>query len=318
VGRGYQSPCERRRRIHDQVPDVDKGRRAVSAEQVKAADATLSAVTARIAKQDEKNFRSRIVTYLERAAYVDLRCDPLEMTLVRWATKHVAAHLNSPGVAEELEKIKTSYVPASTDKTLFGSMQDRVRLYAAQILDKRGVEAKIRLCNKMVAFRFAALIYATRRLHMNSIADRIEKQIVLKAPRAKVWRALSNAEEFGTWFRVDLKGKKFEAGKRTTGKITYPGCEHILFDVTVERVEPEKLLTMRWHPYAVDPKVDYSKEPTTLIEFTLQDIPGGTLLKVVESGFDKLPPERRDEAFRMNSGGWEQQMKNIQAHVANA
>lgn len=110
---------------------------------------------------------------------------------------------------------------------------------------------------------------------MGSSTDRIEKQVLLKAPRAKVWRALSNAEEFGTWFKVNLKGKKFEAGKRTIGNITYPGFEHVIFEVTVERIEPEKLLSMRWHPYAVDPKYDYSKEPTTLIEFTLQDAPGG-------------------------------------------
>jgi uncharacterized protein YndB with AHSA1/START domain len=151
---------------------------------------------------------------------------------------------------------------------------------------------------------------------MNSSTDRIEREILLKASRSRVWRALSNAEEFGNWFGVALKGKTFAAGKRVQGQITYPGYEHVVFDVLIERVEPERLLSFRWHPSAVDPSVDYSKEPTTLVEFELKDAEGGTLLRVVESGFDNIPPSRRLEAFRMNSGGWEQQMKNIEKHVA--
>jgi uncharacterized protein YndB with AHSA1/START domain len=131
----------------------------------------------------------------------------------------------------------------------------------------------------------------------------------------RVWRALSNAEEFGNWFGVALKGKTFAAGQRVQGKITYPGYEHIVWDVVIERMEPERLLSFRWHPYAVDPAVDYSKEPTTLVEFTLQDVAGGTLLTLVESGFDKVPVARRQEAFRMNSGGWDMQMKNIGKYV---
>jgi uncharacterized protein YndB with AHSA1/START domain len=151
---------------------------------------------------------------------------------------------------------------------------------------------------------------------MSQSTDRIEREIHLKAPRARVWRALSNPDEFGNWFGVNLKGQKFVAGQKARGQITIPGYEHVVFEVLVESVESERLLSMRWHPYAIDPKVDYSKEPTTLIEFRLKDAPGGTLLTLVESGFDQIPPARRLEAFRMNSGGWDQQMKNIEKHVA--
>lgn len=151
---------------------------------------------------------------------------------------------------------------------------------------------------------------------MNSSTDRIERKILLKAPRSRVWRALSNAEEFGSWFGVSLKGKYFAAGKRVQGQITYPGYEHVVFDVMVERMEPERLLSWRWHPAAIEPAVDYSQEPTTLVVFELQEVDGGTLLSMVESGFDGVPPARRLEAFRMNSGGWDEQMRNIEKHVA--
>jgi len=151
---------------------------------------------------------------------------------------------------------------------------------------------------------------------MSSSTDRIEREILLKAPLSRVWRAISNAEEFGDWFGVALKGKSFAAGQRVQGQVTYPGYEHVVFDVLIEKVEPERLLSIRWHPYAVDPSVDYSKEPTTLVEFRLKEVEDGVLLTVVESGFDKIPPSRRLEAFRMNSGGWDEQMKNIEKHVA--
>jgi uncharacterized protein YndB with AHSA1/START domain len=145
--------------------------------------------------------------------------------------------------------------------------------------------------------------------------DRIEKQILLRAPQSRVWRALTDAEEFGTWFRVKLEGR-FVPGQWTRGKITWPGFEHITMEVKVERMEAEALFSFRWHPYAIDPKVDYSGEPTTLVEFQLEAADGGTLLKVVESGFDQLPVDRRNEAFRMNEGGWKQQLVNIEHHVA--
>lgn len=151
---------------------------------------------------------------------------------------------------------------------------------------------------------------------MNASTDRIERQIHIKAPRPKVWRVLADAESFGEWFGVALKGKRFVAGEPCEGKITYPGYEHLLWQVTVERVEPERLLSFRWHPYAVDPKVDYSTEPTTLVQFELEESGEGTLLRLVESGFDRIPAHRRAEAFRMNGGGWDQQMKNIDAYVA--
>ncbi len=151
---------------------------------------------------------------------------------------------------------------------------------------------------------------------MNASTDRIEQQILLKAPRARVWRALSDAGEFGRWFGVAFEGEAFVSGQPIKGRITHPGYAHLVFNLLIEQVIPERFLSMRWHPYAIDPAVDYSREPTTQIVFELQEVPGGTLLRLVESGFDRLPPSRREEAFRMNSGGWEQQMKNIERHVA--
>lgn len=150
---------------------------------------------------------------------------------------------------------------------------------------------------------------------MNTSTDCIERQIHIKAPRTKVWRALADAESFGNWFGVALKGKHFVAGEPVEGNITYPGYEHLLWQVVVERVEPEHLLSFRWHPYAVDPNVDYSYETPTLVTFELEETHDGTLLRLVESGFDKIPAHRRLEAFRMNSGGWDMQMKNIDAYV---
>ena len=145
-------------------------------------------------------------------------------------------------------------------------------------------------------------------------SDRIEKKIMLHAPASRVWRALTDAEEFGTWFRVKLESG-FAVGERVKGRIAYPGYEHLTMEVTVERMDPEQLFSFRWHPYAIDPKVDYSSEPTTLVEFRLEEVADGTLLTVVESGFDKIPVERRAEAFRMNSQGWATQMENIRRHV---
>jgi uncharacterized protein YndB with AHSA1/START domain len=150
---------------------------------------------------------------------------------------------------------------------------------------------------------------------MNTSTDRIERKVLINAPRARVWRAVSDAGEFGDWFGVDFKGKTFVAGRHVQGKITYPGYEHLTMDVLIERVVPEQLLSWRWHPAAIDPKVDYSQEPTTLVEFELKDANGGTLLTVVESGLDKIPLARRADVFRMNSSGWDQQMENVKKHV---
>jgi uncharacterized protein YndB with AHSA1/START domain len=147
------------------------------------------------------------------------------------------------------------------------------------------------------------------------MTDRIEKRIELKAPVARVWRALTDYREFGEWFRVKIEGP-FVAGEVSRGHITYPGYEHLKWEAVVERVEPERLFSFRWHPYAVDPKMDYSKEPQTLVEFRLEKTSAGTLLTVTESGFDKIPAARRAEAFPRNEGGWTQQMKNIERYVA--
>lgn len=150
---------------------------------------------------------------------------------------------------------------------------------------------------------------------MPTDTDRIEKKIVLRATRSRVWRAITDSAEFGTWFRAEVDGP-FEAGKKTaSGRITYPGYEHLSFEVEVERIEPETLFVVRWHPHAIDPEHDYSAEPTTRVEFRLAEVSGGIELTIVESGFDALPPERREHAFRSNEGGWEEQLRNIERHV---
>jgi len=151
---------------------------------------------------------------------------------------------------------------------------------------------------------------------MNTSTDRVERKILLKAPRSRIWRALSDAKEFGDWFGVNFTGKTFVAGRHVQGNITYPGYEHLVMDVLIERVEPERLLSWRWHPAAIESSVDYSTEPRTLVVFELEEAEGGVLFTVVESGFDKLPAARRATAFRMNASGWETQMKNIEKHIA--
>jgi uncharacterized protein YndB with AHSA1/START domain len=153
---------------------------------------------------------------------------------------------------------------------------------------------------------------------MNTTADRIERKVLINAPRARVWRAVGDAGEFGDWFGVNFKGKEFAEGKHIQGKITYPGYEHLIMDVLIERIVPLQLLSWRWHPAAIDPKVDYSQEPTTLVVFELREAEGGTMLSVVESGLDKIPLARRADVFRMNSSGWDEQMENIKKHVAEA
>jgi uncharacterized protein YndB with AHSA1/START domain len=147
--------------------------------------------------------------------------------------------------------------------------------------------------------------------------DRIEKRIELKAPVSRVWRALTDYREFGEWFRVKLDGP-FLPGQVSRGHITYPGYEHLKWEAAVQKMEPERLFSFTWHPYAVDAKVDYSKETPTLVEFRLEEIAGGTLLLLTESGFDKIPSDRRLEAFRRNDGGWTEQMKNVETYVAQS
>jgi uncharacterized protein YndB with AHSA1/START domain len=144
--------------------------------------------------------------------------------------------------------------------------------------------------------------------------DRIEKQIELKAPVARVWRALTDYREFSEWFGVNLEGP-FVPGQTSRGQITVTGYEHLKFEAVVRKMEPERLFSFTWHPGAVDPQKDYSQEPFTLVEFRLEPKGGGTLLTLTESGFSKLPADRRLEAFRLNDGGWTQQMKDIEHHV---
>lgn len=146
-------------------------------------------------------------------------------------------------------------------------------------------------------------------------SDRIEKQIILKAPRSRVWRAITDSKEFGTWFRAKME-TPFVIGKIAHGQITYPGYEHLQLEVMVEKMEPEHTFVLRWHPGADTQKASFETDPTTLVEFRLEDAPnGGTRLMLVESGFDKLPTALREKAFRSNEGGWTEQMKNIEAHV---
>jgi uncharacterized protein YndB with AHSA1/START domain len=145
--------------------------------------------------------------------------------------------------------------------------------------------------------------------------DRIEKAVTLRAPRSRVWRAITDAEEFGAWFGVKLEST-FAEGGTVRGRITHPGYEHVTMEMLVDRIEPERYFSYRWHPYAIKPDVDYSREPTTLVEFTLDEANGQTMLTIVESGFDRIPLARRAEAFRMNEGGWTEQVKNIERHVS--
>ena len=150
--------------------------------------------------------------------------------------------------------------------------------------------------------------------------DSIEKRIELKAPISRVWRALTDYREFGEWFRVKLDGP-FVPGQVSRGQITYPGYEHVKWEAVVQKMEHERLFSFTWpHPKSLekhDPPRDYSKEPSTLVEFRLEKTAGGTLLVLTESGFDKLPGDRGLEAFRRNDGGWTGQMKNIENYVAH-
>jgi uncharacterized protein YndB with AHSA1/START domain len=148
------------------------------------------------------------------------------------------------------------------------------------------------------------------------MTDRIEKRIELKAAPSRVWRALTDYREFGQWFGA-RPDRAFVTGQISCGPVTYPGYEHVIWEIVVQKMEPERLFSFTWHPYAVDPAKDYSKETPTLVEFTLQKTANGTLLVVVESGFDKIPAERRLEALRRNDAGWTQQMQNIERHVTS-
>ena len=148
------------------------------------------------------------------------------------------------------------------------------------------------------------------------MTDKIEKQVLLNAPLARVWSAITEADQFGAWFRVRLDGP-FRLGEWSTGRITYPGYEYMLWRAKVVAFQPQSLFAFEWHPNPVDPDRDYSDEPMTRVEFRLEAVGAQTRLTITESGFDALPPPRRDEAFFRNEGGWTQQVVHIQAHVGS-
>ncbi|MFL5431633.1 MAG: SRPBCC family protein [Myxococcales bacterium] len=163
---------------------------------------------------------------------------------------------------------------------------------------------------------------------MQSATDRIQKTVFLRAPLERVWRAISDPGEFGTWFGVAFDGP-FVAGARVTGRIVptkvdaeiakaqepYAGTK---FECSIDRVEPMRLFSFRWNPYGVEQGVDYSKEPTTLVTFALEEAPGGTKLTITETGFDQIPLERRAKAFSANAEGWAMQAKLIEKYLEAA
>lgn len=146
------------------------------------------------------------------------------------------------------------------------------------------------------------------------MSDIIERRIVLNAPVSRVWRALTDHREFGTWFGVSLD-RPFEPGGESTGHMTYPGYEHVAWRAVVQKIEPEQLFSFTWHPYAIEADIDYSGETPTLVEFRLEPHGDGTLLTLTESGFDNVPAGRRTEAFRMNDNGWAMQLENIHQYL---
>jgi uncharacterized protein YndB with AHSA1/START domain len=163
---------------------------------------------------------------------------------------------------------------------------------------------------------------------MSTDTDRIEKKVLLRAPRERVWRAISDARQFGSWFGIKFDGP-FVAGARTIGKMVpttvdleaarrQKQYEGFKFEFAIDRIEPQRLFSFRWHPFAVEPGVDYSKEQPTLVTFELEEEAGGTMLTVTESGFDRIPLERRAKAFAANEQGWAAQLKLIEKYLALA
>jgi uncharacterized protein YndB with AHSA1/START domain len=148
-------------------------------------------------------------------------------------------------------------------------------------------------------------------------ADRIEKKALLRAPRPSVWQALADAGTFGGWFGVDLAGP-FVVGTRVRGKFTHEAYEHVPFEVTVERMEPERLFSWRRHHHPVEPGADHEAAPTTLVVFELDEVEDGTQLTVVEAGFDGIPLSRRAEMYRAHEDGWTQQLESIRRYVEGA
>jgi uncharacterized protein YndB with AHSA1/START domain len=157
------------------------------------------------------------------------------------------------------------------------------------------------------------------------VTDRIEKKVVLRTPRERVWKALTDANQFGTWFGVELDSP-FVAGKTTKGRIVPTQVDAevarlqephrgLPVEFQIERIEPMTMFAFRWHPFAVDRSVDYTNEPTTLVQFELSEVSGGTQLVITESGFDRIPLERRAKAFGANDGGWTKQAELIARYL---
>jgi uncharacterized protein YndB with AHSA1/START domain len=155
--------------------------------------------------------------------------------------------------------------------------------------------------------------------------DRIEKKVLLRAPRKRVWRALSDSAEFGTWFGVKFD-RPFAPGASMRGVIVptqvnaevanaQKPYEGLPFEITIEKMEPERLFSFRWHPFAIERGVDYSAEPTTLVVFALEEVAGGVMLTVTESGFDQIPLARRAKAFTANEQGWGMMVKLVEEYL---
>lgn len=148
-----------------------------------------------------------------------------------------------------------------------------------------------------------------------SSTDRIEKVVTLDAPRSRVWRALADYKQFNQWFGVALT-TPFTPDAAVSGPMTHPKYAHLTLTIWIESVEPERFLSFRWHPYAIEEDVDFSAEPTTVVSFTLEEAGAGTRLTIVESGFDAIPESRRAKAFSMNDRGWTAQVENIRKFLS--
>ena len=164
------------------------------------------------------------------------------------------------------------------------------------------------ICNRKVAY------YMTAKTDQSATTDRIEKRFEVSAGRSRVWQAIADSAQFGTWFGMTFD-RPFAEGATVVGRLTIPGYEHATVEIQIEKIEPENYFSYRWHPYAIDPRIDYRAEPTTLVEFRLEEAAGGTAIAITESGFDRLPASRRAEAFRMNEAGWASQSKKLANYV---
>ena len=149
---------------------------------------------------------------------------------------------------------------------------------------------------------------------MHASNNCVKKRVVLSEPRPRVWRALTDSNEFGAWFQVRFE-QPFVAGVEIRGSITHPGYEHLIIGSVVEKMIPERYFSYRWHPHAIDPTHVYSAEPMTPVEFTLEESPAGTVLTIVESGFERIRLARQADALKGNDVGWTAQVNAIDSHL---